>query len=63
MKNLPELLDEPDSIISEDYLMSIMGNRYKGNGIVLCGYCLQEELEFIDIYQDYKCQLCKEAEQ
>lgn len=63
MKNLPDVLDSPDSIISEEYLLSIMGSRYKGNGIVLCGYCLQEELEFTDIFQDYKCNACKEAEQ
>lgn len=60
MRNLPDVLDSPDVEITEEYLFSIMGSRYKGEGIVLCGYCLQEELEFIDIHQDYKCALCKE---
>lgn len=57
-----EDLDPPDYRITEAYLFDIMGSQYKGNGRVLCGYCLQEELEFIDIKTDYKCQLCKESE-
>lgn len=52
----------PDYRITEEYLFSIMGSQYKGNCRILCGYCLQEELEFISITNDYKCQLCKEDE-
>lgn len=53
---------ETDSFISEAYIKSIMGSRYLGDNVVLCGYCLQEELEFTDIFQDYKCNACKEGE-
>lgn len=50
-----------DEFITEAYIKSIMGSRYLGYNVVLCGYCLQEELEFTDIFQDYKCNACKEA--
>ena len=56
------MVQEYDSFISETYIKSILGSRYLGDNVVLCGYCLQEELEFTDIYQDYKCNACKEAE-
>lgn len=53
---------ELDSAITEKYLQNVLGSRYLGNNTILCGYCLSEEMEFIDIYQDYKCNACKEGE-
>lgn len=56
------MINELDNPIDESYIKDIMGSRYLGDSVILCGYCLAEEMEFIDIHQDYKCHLCKEAE-
>ena len=55
-------MNPPDFSIREACLRDLLGSRYLGNDTVLCGYCLQEEMEFIDIYTDYKCNACKEDE-
>lgn len=56
------MINELDYPIDENYIKAIIGKRYLGDNVILCGYCLAEEMEFIDIYQDYKCHLCKEDE-
>lgn len=37
------------------------GSRYLGNGMLLCSYCLENQVEFRGYFMDHVCEDCQES--